>query len=97
MQSAYSWMGSRLHLVLEDDVADTWNQAQDAFFAAQKRHEAVHGTKWTGDEPLEIYWSNDSAEIWNKIADLINLLIEMNGGELDILEEEITSDYLIKL
>ncbi len=97
MQSVYSWMGTRIHLVLEDDLATAYNRAQVAFFEAQNRYQRVHGSTWTGKEPLDFYWQEGDGDAYNKIASVINLLIEVNGGTLDIQEEETTSDYLIKL
>jgi hypothetical protein len=97
MQSAYSFMGSRLHLVLEDDVADAFNRMQDAWFDAQKNHKEKIGTEWNPAEPLLIDCAREDTDVWNKIGSLINLLIEINGGSLHIPEEEMTSDYLVKL
>lgn len=99
MQSAYSWMGSRIHLVLEDEVAEAYNRAQDKFGEAQKRHQKIHGHEWGyKHEALEIDWEPAEQKAFNDIASVINLLVEINGeGGLDIPEEEITSDYLIKL
>ena len=97
MQSVYSWMGTRIHLVLEDDFAANFNRAQNAFFEAQHYHKAVYGTPWEPLEPLMIDWTTKEQSAWNKLAELINLLIEMNGGSLNIQESEITSDYLVKV
>jgi hypothetical protein len=98
MQSAYSWCGSRLHLVLEDEVADAYNRFQDAFFEAQKKHRETHGAQWDPvNEPLLIDYEDRDKEIWDKIGSIINLLVEVNGGGLNIPEEEMTSDYLVKL
>lgn len=96
-QSVYSWMGSPLHLVLEDDLALAYNEAQDAWFKAQTDHETRTGSPWEPTEPLEIEWTNRQRTAWNSIASVINLLVEINGGGLDIPEEQITSDHLEKL
>jgi hypothetical protein len=90
-------MGSRLHLVLEDDVAAAFNRMQDAWFDAQKKHKEKTGTQWDPTEPLLIDCADEDTKVWNKIGSLINLLIEINGGKLEITEEEMTSDYLVKL
>ena len=97
MQSSYSWMGTRIHLVLDDDFAANFNRAQDAFFEAQRHHKTVFGTPWEPTAPLMIDWTTKEQLAWNKLAELINLLIEMNGGTLNIQESEITSDYLVKV
>ena len=96
-QSAYSWMGTRIHLVLEDDFANAYNRAQEGFFQAQRDFEAQHGTKWTGFERIGMPWTNEELNAWNGIADVINLLVKLNGGSLNIPESEVTSDFLIKL
>lgn len=97
MQSAYSWMGTRLHLVLEDDLADAYNRAQDAFELAQKAHKERTGVQWNPDEKLWITWTKKESEAWDGVAGLVNHLIDLNGGALDIPEEEMTSYYLVKL
>ena len=99
MQSAYSWMGTRLHLLLEDKIAADFNQAQDAFFAAQKYYKETHANlPWDGvSSSLLIHWTEEQQLAWNNLARIINLIIEVNGGGLDITDAEITSDYLIKL
>lgn len=96
MQSTYSWMGSRIHLVIEDEVAEAYNRAQDAFFQAQKNHKETHGTDWNPTEPLLIDWTEEETKAWNGVADVINALCDLSGS-LDIPEEEMTSDYLVKV
>ena len=96
-QSAYSWSGTRLHLVLEDDFAAAYNRAQDAFQEAQQHHKEIHGTPWDPTEPILMKWTKDEQKAWDGIARIINLLSEVNGGGIDIPEEEMTSEYLIKL
>lgn len=96
MLSAYSWHGTRIHLVLKDDVADAYNKAQDAWYKAQTDHKDRTGTQWDPKDPLWIELSDAEKDAWNCIAHIINILAEVNSG-LDIPEEEITSDYLVKL
>jgi hypothetical protein len=98
-QSAYSYYGSRIHLVLEDDVARDYNRAVDAWYEAQSFHEKIYGRKWDPvKEPyLRIAMSDKEKKAYDDIGKIINLLVKINGGGLDIPEEEITSDYLVKL
>lgn len=98
MQSTYSWMGSPLHLVLEDEFAEAYNQAMDAWFEAQENHKVRTGHEWDPvNEPILIDWTDDQRKAWDDFAKLMNLLIEINRGNLDIPEEVITSDYLVKV
>jgi hypothetical protein len=98
-QSYYSWCGTRVHLILDDEVATAYNKVQDAFKDAQLKFKAEYGTPWDPTtQPL--YMENvtdEELEHRDKVAKLINLLIEVNGGGLDITEEELTSEYLVKL
>ena len=97
-QSYYSWCGTRLHLLIEDDVAEAYNQANDAYVEAQRKHKEIHGTEWNPvEDHLAIDWTPEQRLAWNKIADVINALVRTNGGLLNIGEEEMTSHYLIKL
>jgi hypothetical protein len=97
MQSAYSYYGSRLHLILEDEVADSFNRFQQAWFDAQTNHEATHGTRWDPSEPLLIDFEESDKLAWDNVGRIINLLIEVNGSGLELTEEEITDDFLVKL
>lgn len=97
MQSVYSWMGTDIHLVLEDDFANDYNRAQEAFFSAQIVHKTATGSVWNGRGPLQITWTKKEELAFDKVGKLINLLIDMNGGSLNITEEQCTSDFLVKL
>jgi len=96
-QSTYAWMGSQLHLVLEDELAAAYNRAQDAWLQAQKNHLERTGSRWEPSEPIWIDWTETESSAWDKIAKLVNLLIEINGGSLAIMQEDCTSDYLVKV
>lgn len=97
MQSAYSWMGSRIHLVLEDEVADRYNRFQQAWFDAQTNHKKRTGAPWDPTTPLLIDFADEDKVAWDAIGSIINQLVALNGGGLDIPEEEMTSDFLVKL
>lgn len=97
MQSAYSWCGSRLHFVLEDDVAAAYNRYQQAFLQGQLDHEDRTGSPWTPNDPLAIGCTDEETAAYNSIADLINLLVDINGGSIHITNQECTSDFLVKL
>lgn len=99
MQNYYAWYGTRLHLILEDDIADAFNRATDKFAAAQKKFKDEYGIAWdpTQNHALDPQWTEDELGAWNSISRYINLLVEINGGALDISEEELTSEYLVKL
>lgn len=92
MQSFYSYYGSPLHLILEDEIAEACNRFVAEFIQAQVRYKEEHGVKWYPESPL---WMNVSAEdsaAYDKVGKLIGQLVEMNGGGLNITEEMILSD-----
>ena len=97
MQSYYSFYGSPLHLILEDEIADGYNRAAKAFYDAQKAHLERTGTRWDPSEPLWIETTDEDQAAYAAVGKIINLLIEVNGGGLQIPEEEMTDDYLVKL
>ena len=97
MQSTYSVYGTRLHLILEDHIAETYNSAIQAFFDAQKNHLERTGSEWIFTEPLLINWTEEESTVYDKFAVIMNLLVELNGGSLDLKEEDCTSDFLVKL
>jgi len=97
MQSYYSFYGSPLHLILEDEIADGYNRAAKAFYEAQEAHLERTGTRWDHSEPLLMHTTDKDQAAFDAVGSIINVLAEVNGGGLDIPEEEITEDYLIKL
>lgn len=100
MQSVYAVYGSKLHLIFEDEFADKANRAQRAFLAAQVAHRERTGSGWNPREDPTLLINVDSEDMaaWNGLADLINQLIELNGGGLDLPEEDMTSDdFLVKV
>lgn len=88
MQHTYSLYGSPLHLILEEKVADGYNRVHLGFIEAQKNFKEEYGIQWTPDLPIEIKASAEDLKAYDDIAKLLNLLIEINGGSLDISEEQ---------
>jgi hypothetical protein len=97
MQHTYSYLGSPLHLVLEDKIAEGYNRFHDAFLEGQKHFAKTTGQEWTGVEALWMEVNQEDKDAYHAVAKLINLLIEINGGGLDIPEEQCTSDHLIRV
>lgn len=97
MHSTYTWMGTNVHLVLDDEIADIFNHAQAAFFAAQLDLKAETGSEWTGHETLRINWTDEEKRVWNGMGSVINAMVDLNGGSLPISQEDFTSDYLEKV
>lgn len=97
MQHTYSYLGSPLHLVLEDEIAEGFNRLHDAFIAAQLKFKEEYGVNWTPDLPLNIQASEEDFDAYNKVGRVINLLAEINGGGIAIPEEQCTSDHLIRV
>lgn len=99
-QSVYAVYGSKLHLIFEDEFAEKANRAQRAFLAAQVDHKERTGTQWNpADDPtLLIKADSEDLAAWDGLAKLINQLIALNGGALDLPEEDMTSDdFLVKV
>lgn len=97
MQHAYSWNGTRIHLVVEDQIADAYNRAFDKFLQAQKDFRVLAGRAWSpadGNETLFITWDDDEMEAWNNVAAVINGIVKLNGGSIDIAGAEMNSNYL---
>lgn len=96
MQSIYSVYGTRIHLMLDDEFAKNYNRAIECLNAAQKTYKDVTGKNWNG-ETLYVDWTDEMHAAHNDFADLMNLMIKLNGGSLDIKEEDLTSPYLEKV
>ncbi len=97
MQHTYSYCGSPLHLVLEDDIAEGYNRITDAFIAGQIRFKEIFGRPWTPTDSLPMECSEKDMEGYDAVGRIINLLAEINGGGIDIPEEQCTSDHLIRV
>jgi hypothetical protein len=93
MQSTYSFYGSQLHLVLDDEVAERYNRVSVAFANVDAKAVQANPTNTIWLEGIQ----DGDMEAWNAIADLMNKLIEINGGHLDIAEEEMPYNCLMKL
>jgi hypothetical protein len=96
MQSYYSVYGTPLHLIFEDEFAANYNRAQDAFTEATKRFKEATGYDWKGQD-LIIDWTDEEQKAFNEFADLLNLLVKINGGSLDMTVDDMTSNKLEKL
>jgi hypothetical protein len=94
MQHTYSYCGSPLHLVLEEDIAEGYNRITDAFISAQLRFKEENGRQWTPDDALLMEFNEKDMHGYNQVGRIINLLAEVNGGGIAISEEECTSDHL---
>lgn len=96
-QHAYSWNGSRIHVVVEDSIADAYNRAFDKFLQAQRDFKSLTGRRWTpadGNETLFITWDDAEMEAWNNMAQVVNSIVKLNGGSIDIQGAEMNSNYL---
>lgn len=97
-QSVYSYYGSRLHLYLEDEIAEGYNRFMDSWYKAQQLHRELHEREWDPKtEPLLIDYESKDKKAYDDVGRIINLLVEINGGGLEIPEEETTEDYLVKV
>jgi hypothetical protein len=97
MQHTYSLYGSPLHLILEEKVADGYNRVHLGFMEAQKNFKEEYGIQWTPDLPIEIKASPEDLKAYDDIAKLLNFLIEINGGSLDIPEEQCVTATLDRI
>jgi len=97
MQSVYSFYGSRLHLILEDEVAERYNRFLECWYEAQHNHHQYHEKPWKPLTTLSIKCDPEDVKVFNQIGEIINKLGEINGGGLNIPEEEMTEEGLIKV
>ena len=95
MQSFYSYYGSPLHLIIEDDLADAANHVAAEFIQAQVRYREETGTRWTPDQPLRMHVTDEQVAAYDSVGSIINKLVEVNGGGLEISEEMIPSDIML--
>ena len=96
MQSLYSVYWTNITLLLDDEFAANYNDAQDAFAKAQLVYKTTTGDNWNG-EVLYIEWTDAQQKAFNQFAEFMNLYIKMNGGSLDLNTDQLSSSHLEKL
>lgn len=93
MQHAYSWCNTRIHLVLEDDIAATYNRAFDKYLKAKKE---FPNAEISGDI-LTFDFTEEEMDAWSGIRKIINDIIELNHGRIDIQGLEMSSNYMTRV
>jgi len=88
--------GSPMVILLEEHVADGYNHFVEAFLKAQTDYKEKHGTEWDPSTSILIDVSEQDQRHYNEVAGLMNMLIDINQGALNITEEDIKSDFLIR-
>lgn len=96
-QSVYSFFGSPLQLVLDDGLAERYNRFIREFLDAQIRHREKYGKQWEPHNSLQMNTSTKDMKAYHVIGKLMNYIIEINGGGLDLPEEQCVSDFLEKI
>jgi hypothetical protein len=97
-KSIYSFQGSKVHLKMEDRLAEGYNRAMKAWFQAQIDFEKHNGRKITVEEIMEgklkIVCDGQDSNAYNTVVKFMNKLYD-NGLVLNM--DDCTSDYLEKL
>lgn len=99
-QSVYSYQGSDLHLILDDKLAENYNNAMQAYYDAQVEYVKKHNLDRMTEEAmkdLRFRLTDEQHAAYNAITSVLNLLIKINGGFLNLYEEDMPEDYLIKI
>jgi hypothetical protein len=96
-QSVYSVFGSPLQLILDDGLAERYNSFIKEFLDAQVRYEGKHGKLWQPHQALPMNTSAKDLKAYHAVGKLMNHLIAVNGGSLDLPEAQCVSDFLEKL
>lgn len=84
MQHIYSFCGSPIHLMLEDDVADAYNRVASLTEADLKVFNISNG-----ETKHVLVAEEEDVAVYNAIADIINKLCEINGGTIHLQEEDL--------
>lgn len=84
----YSWCGTPIHLPMTDDTAAAYNRIVDVF----------KGVAYiSNNKKIRIEAAHKDIVVFNKIAQIVNILIKLNGGSMPYTDESITTDYLVKV
>jgi hypothetical protein len=96
-QSVYSFFGSPLQLILDDGIAERYNRFIKEFLDAQFRYAEKHGKRWEPHNSLPMKTSPKDLKAYSIVGKLMNYMIGINGGSMDLPEEQCVSDFLEKL
>jgi len=97
-QSYYRVFGSPLTLLLDDRLAENYNSFTTALFEAQQRVIEETGESWNPTtQSLDIDTEQECIDAFNTFGEFMNSYIKMNGGSLKLSEEDVFSDYLVKI
>lgn len=89
----YSYLGTAIEIEISDELAAGFNAFQDDFVQAQKKYRETHGKSWTYTDPISLPTMN--LEAYNLACDIINAHIQ--ASPVTATEEDVTSDYLVRL
>lgn len=96
MQRKYSYYGTELTLLLDEQTAAAYNRVCDEFHDAQMRYREETGSDWTPDLPLVMDFEPNDLAIWNAMAGVLEALNEINKFH-PVDYGEITEGYLVPL
>lgn len=85
----YSWYGTPIQIAMTDEVAEAYNRMADVIAEAE-----------IGDNITTMLFKEKQKgdmEAWNKVATIINLMIELCGGKLDYTANDVKSNHLVKV
>lgn len=77
----YSWMETSLQLQLPEDVAESCNRIADILAELAPDEVINSGTILADANP-------DDLGAWNKFAEIVNLILELNGGSIQFAKTE---------
>lgn len=90
----YSWCGTPIQFHISDENAEAYNRVNKAIEEGTiSLSPGSHPRSWW-------IWMNANRadmDIYNKVADVINKIIELNGGSLPYYESDFVEVSLIKV
>jgi hypothetical protein len=93
-QPMYLYCGSSLRIQASPEMAAAYNRFIDKFSTATKAFEAAHGRPWEATYQLSLNVTESEIKAYNTVADIINLMVVMCGGAINIREEDMPTNHL---
>lgn len=87
-QPMFAFYGSPLHIPLSEKNAAAYNRRVAQFMDAQKRFKEEHGRSWDPREPLLMEVDEEAQQIYKKVGDLFNAIVELCDGGISFSEDE---------
>lgn len=93
-QPIYSYCGTSIHIPASEEMAAAYNRFVDELATAMKKFEASHERIWESKDQFSLDVTDEEIKAYNTVADIINAMVDLCGGAINIREEDMPTNHL---